>query len=333
MNKLYLGIDTSNYKTSIAITDANDEIVYERSEFLEVEQGERGLRQSVAFFKHSNALPLFIEEAANKVDFSNLAAISVSTRPRRVEGSYMPVFLAGENAARQLAAALDAPLYRFSHQEGHVHAVLTSYSSELLDADNCDSKCIMYHLSGGTSEILLCEKDAEGYRTEIIGGTKDISIGQLLDRIGVKLGFPFPSGSYLDKIASKILETREGKKSSVQIKAKDCYFNLSGLETQAMRIIEAASEDEIESEIEEYIADIFIAIAKLIFNTANESGAKFGVNKVYIAGGVAASSTIRELIKEYNAGGDISIIFGDARLSGDNAVGIARLGRINYENK
>ena len=120
----YLGIDTSNYKTSIALTDSINDVLYARSEYLQVPEGKRGLRQSEAFFHHSNRLPEYIEELCGKVYTSAIAAVGVSTRPRRAEGSYMPCFLAGFNAAREIAAVLGIPLHEFSHQEGHAAAII-----------------------------------------------------------------------------------------------------------------------------------------------------------------------------------------------------------------
>lgn len=320
MKDLFLGIDTSNYKTSVAITDENDNIVFERSEYLEVEQGERGLRQSVAFFKQSNALPLFIKEALNHVNPSDIAAVAVSSRPRRVEGSYMPVFLAGLNAAQMISAALDIPLYEFSHQEGHAHAVLTSCGEAVPD------RCLMYHLSGGTTEILDCRRDSSGYLMDIVGGTLDISFGQLLDRIGVKLGYKFPSGAYLDQIAA---ETEITEKAPL-IKQQNGYFNLSGLETASMRRIDKEKEEGVSHS--SLISVIFRQIAQLIYSTAVELSSELGIQDVYISGGVASSSTIRKLIAAYNDSG-LNIVFGDSRLSGDNAVGTARLGRLIHTEK
>ena len=117
MSELYLGIDTSNYKTSIAVTDGNNDVVYQRSEYLEVPEGNRGLRQSECFFRHSNILPQYFEELAKTVDVHRIVSVGVSSRPRRVEGSYMPCFLAGVNAAKQTAAILGIPLHEFSHQD------------------------------------------------------------------------------------------------------------------------------------------------------------------------------------------------------------------------
>ena len=77
-NRYCLGIDTSNYKTSVAITDQDNNIIFEKSDFLEVEHGALGLRQSIAFFKHVNVLPSFIDEALSVVDRSKICCISVS---------------------------------------------------------------------------------------------------------------------------------------------------------------------------------------------------------------------------------------------------------------
>ena len=307
MSRLFLGIDTSNYKTSLSIIDENRNIVFNRSEYLDVKQGERGLRQSDAFFKQSNNLPVFIREAFDSVNPSNIVAIGVSTRPRRVEGSYMPCFLAGHNLAMELGAALQIPVFEFSHQEGHF-AAITDQSNRIG----------FFHLSGGTTEFLLCEEDDLGYKMEIVGGTKDISIGQLLDRIGVELGYSFPSGMYLDKIAA---ESEASSSIVPKMKLDDGYFNLSGVETKLTRYIQ---EGHTESEIKSMIAEVFDKIAKLLFNSADYLIEKYKIDTVYMAGGVASSSTIRKLIdRPY-------IRFGHAELSGDNAVGIGMLARKQY---
>lgn len=323
MSRLFLGIDTSNYKTSLSIIDENGNIVFNRSEYLEVKQGERGLRQSDAFFKQSNNLPVFVKDAFESVNAEDIAAIGVSTRPRRVEGSYMPCFLAGHNLALELGSALGIPVYEFSHQEGHfaaIHANCAKWgqsktvdfviSGTVLDA--------FFHLSGGTTEFLLCEEDDLGYKMEIVGGTKDISFGQVIDRIGVELGYSFPSGMYLDKIAT---ESKSSSSIIPKIKLDDGYFNLSGIETKLSRFIQDGHSEE---EINAMIAELFEKIAKLLVDSADYLIEKYDICTVYMAGGVASSETIRKLIdRPY-------IRFGQPELSGDNAVGIAMLARKQY---
>lgn len=308
MNDLTLGIDTSNYKTSVAVTDPEGGTVFQRSEFLKVEQGERGLRQSVAFFRHSQVLPLFIEDVFQHVDAENIRTVAVSDRPRNVEGSYMPVFLAGTNAGRILAAALGAEYQTFSHQEGHIAAALSTIPK-------IESPFLFFHLSGGTTECLLCRRKERGYQVEIVGGTKDISIGQLLDRAGVKLGYSFPAGKYLDQIAgSEPVSVRPGK-----IKIKDGYFNLSGTETQVLRSIDENGDA--------VIPGLFERIGALLRDSASDLASRYIIRDVILAGGVAASNTIRlqaESWTEETTG--CRIHFGSRELSGDNAVGISLLG-------
>ncbi len=318
MNPLTLGIDTSNYKTSVAITDASGRILYQRSEFLKVERGERGLRQSVAFFQHCQVLPLFIEEAMSAVNPREIVAIAASARPRRVEGSYMPVFLSGTQTGSVLAAALQVPLYTFSHQEGHIEAILSSLpdlSAPDAPSDVRERPFLLFHLSGGTTECLLCRQQADGYEAEIVGGTKDISIGQLLDRTGVLLGYDFPAGKYLDRIAM----TQPVTELPTRVKINNGYFNLSGMETQVLRWAKEHGDG--------IVPGVFERIQALLHDTAVYLSRKYHVDTVIMAGGVSASATLRKYSAGWSEKQDgCRILFGDPVLSGDNAVGISLLG-------
>lgn len=309
MAKVVLGIDTSNYKTSVALTDENGSIRYQRSEFLKVEQGKRGLRQSVAFFHHCQVLPSFIEEAFQTVDPKEIVSVAVSSRPRNVEGSYMPVFLSGVQTGTVISSALQVPMNCFSHQEGHIEAILSTLPPMP------QKPFLLFHLSGGTTECLLCERTSEGYAVEIVGGTKDISVGQLLDRTGVQLGYDFPAGKYLDRIAmERSFTVFPGK-----IRIQDGFFNLSGTETQVMKSIEEKGD--------EVVPGIFYRIQQLLHDTAVQLSRKYEVDTVVMAGGVSASETLRkyaDLWQEQRDG--CRILFGDPVLSGDNAVGISLLG-------
>jgi N6-L-threonylcarbamoyladenine synthase len=107
MNKVFLGIDTSNYRTSAAMIDADGSILAQKAVLLDVPEGKRGLRQSEAFFMHSNRLPDYIGELFGSVDPSDIKAVGVSERPRRIEGSYMPCFLAGVNASSAFTTLME----------------------------------------------------------------------------------------------------------------------------------------------------------------------------------------------------------------------------------
>lgn len=306
MNKYSLGIDTSNYKTSVAITDERGAAVWSRSELLDVKRGELGLRQSDAFFKHSNRLPDFIREAFAAVSPEKIACIAVSNAPRRVERSYMPVFLAGVNSAQIAANSLRVPLYTFSHQEGHIVAILGDIERDL-ERDIC-----VFHLSGGTTEVLLCRKQGAHIECDIVGGTLDISFGQLLDRIGVLLGYEFPAGKYLDETA--LASSKDDDSINLgRVKISDSgMFNLSGIETKLKN-----------SEISDaHVKALFNLIIDTLKNEISYVKSKYGTADFYFAGGVSSSRYIQSAMPEYR--------WSTPELSGDNAVGISRLGGLAY---
>ena len=199
MKEYVLGIDTSNYTTSVAIIDDDFNVICDNRIMLSVKKGERGLRQQEALFQHTVNLPELLQKSIVPEMRSSIKAVCVSSRPRPVTGSYMPCFLAGISAAKAIAAATGASYLEYSHQEGHVAAIDPMEDEEFLS----------YHLSGGTCELLHVARTGNGYDIEIIGGSKDISIGQLLDRTGVALGYDFPCGKALDSIADRDNKTNE----------------------------------------------------------------------------------------------------------------------------
>ena len=235
-NKLFLGIDTSNYTTSVALCDYNGEIVLNLKRLLPVAEGERGLRQSDALFAHTKNLPLIMDELSRFLDANyperEIAAIGVSKTPRDVEGSYMPCFLSGVAIASSLSATLGCPSVSFSHQSGHVMAAL--YSSGRLDLLEKKEQFAAFHVSGGTTEILLLTPGDGGFSVELIGGTADINAGQAIDRTGVMMGMRFPCGREMESIIGE--SDIALHKTRISVKGLTC--NLSGVENQTKKMYE-----------------------------------------------------------------------------------------------
>ena len=148
----FLGIDTSNYTTSAAVFDGSGGENVGR--LLDVPAGALGLRQSEALFQHVKRLPGLLHQLKERGLLRDIAAVAASTRPRAVEGSYMPCFLAGEGQGRALADALDVPFVPVSHQQGHLAAA--AWSAGRMDL--LDRPFLAWHLSGGTTELLLDRK-------------------------------------------------------------------------------------------------------------------------------------------------------------------------------
>lgn len=318
-----LGLDTSNYTTSAAVVDEKLNIVCEFREVLKVKQGERGLRQSQALFEHIGNLP----EVIRGMDFDSgglIAAVAVSERPRRIEGSYMPVFKAGEAVGKSFSCLTGAKYFGFSHQEGHIAAAL--YSTELEKRAEAGEEFLSLHLSGGTTEMLMCRRDMRtgGYETQIVGCTKDISLGQLIDRIGVSMGLEFPCGAAMDRHA---LESRESDAEFCRIKVRGGELNISGIETQIQRYIKNTAVGGVVSD------DMKLSISSALFRRVGQAIAdmieqgrqKTGIKPVIVAGGVASSSFIRKMLSS-----EPDLFFGSPGLSSDNAVGTAILGMKRY---
>lgn len=307
MNAQYIGIDTSCYTTSAACAE-NGSIVSDRRTMLRVASGERGLRQSDGVFQHVRNLAEIMPMLMADAERTRIKAVAVSTRPRPEQDSYMPVFIAGKTAAITLANALDVRLIELSHQQGHVRAAL--YGNEQL----MGRRFLGMHISGGTTEIFTVGTNLE---IGLIGGCADLHAGQLVDRVGVSLGMPFPSGKHMEALASE-KSGEPAVRLPIWVRGTQCSF--SGTESAAQRLIERGTDGaDIAYAVYDAMARTF---HKLIVNAADESG----LDCVLIAGGVASSGLLRKMLRERMAKrGHVDVRFGELRLSSDNAVGIALL--------
>ena len=210
-----IGIDTSNYTTSIASFNGINGTNCSR--LLPVKLGELGLRQSDAVFSHIKSLPELSDRLFSDIEEKSIYAVGVSTRPRAVEGSYMPCFMVGYSHAKLLSDAFHVPLITVSHQQGHVAAAL--WSAGRLDL--MDRSHLAWHLSGGTTELLLVKPEGKNVVCTKIGGTTDISAGQLIDRTGQLLQLPFPSGKYLD-----VLSAQSKRQDVFLVRCENSFFSL-----------------------------------------------------------------------------------------------------------
>ena len=309
--RIILGIDTSNYTTSVALMYDDGELIANIKRPLPVSEGERGLRQSEAVFAHIKNIPSAMEEAKMLLRGRAPAAVGVSERPRNKEGSYMPCFLSGVAVAEAVSASVGVPLYRFSHQCGHVMAALYSSGSEAL----MEKRFAAFHVSGGTTELLLVKGGEIGFDAELVGGTKDLNAGQVIDRIGVFLGMPFPAGPHLERAALEY----SGKIPSKKVSVDGTYSNLSGLENMAHKIYEESGNVSMTAAfVFEYLGN---AIALMCDNLVKT----YGDMPFVFAGGVMCNSIIRNKLKS-----KFDAHFAEPLMSADNAVGIAELTRISF---
>lgn len=305
---LTLGFDTSNYTTSVAAFDGVGG--KNCSRLLDVKPGELGLRQSDALFAHVKRLPELMQALSGEVRLQGVTAIGVSTRPRAIEGSYMPCFLAGWSQASCLSSLLGVPLYEFSHQQGHIAASLWSAGRlELLHTPH-----LAWHLSGGTTELLLVEPEGKAVAARRIGGTSDISAGQLIDRTGKLLSLAFPAGKALDA-----LSCTSSCKERYRVKLNGLDFSFSGIQNKAENFFAAGNSA---ADTARFVMNCIVGC---IADVTRAAGLLYPGLPVVFSGGVASNSLLRQRMQEF------APIFAQPQYSTDNAMGIAVLAALQEE--
>lgn len=313
MSELYLGIDTSNYTSSCAVYNAENDTFLSLKKLLPVEHGNLGLRQSDAVFHHTKNLPPLLCELFQDISDSP-DAIGVSYAPRDCDGSYMPCFSVGEGYASVISAAFTTPIHRFSHQAGHVAAALWSSGQKNL----LEKEFIAFHFSGGTTDMLHVTPDNNKiFNIDTISASLDLKAGQAVDRAGVMLGLQFPAGKEIDKLACQ--STKEFRTKPF-LKNGSCSF--SGLENKCRTM---KNNNEADCDIAKYCIDYITDAVRLMTEHAL---LEFGDLPLIYAGGVMSNSIIRNKISTEFGGH-----FASPDYSSDNAAGTSYLAYIKEQRK
>ncbi len=291
----FFGIDTSCYTTSVAKV-SEGKVISDGRIMLSVPQGGRGLRQSEAVFAHiKNVQQLFLDYKT-----ADIQAVGYSKKPCDRQMSYMPVFVVGESFAVSWAKLLGIPAVSLTHQHGHIY-------SAFIGRNIGKGVYCALHVSGGTLDLLEVTIEGSIKSIKKIGGTKDITCGQLIDRVGVKAGLPFPAGKHIEEIYKT-----DNEKFAVTVNGLEA--NLSGAETQALRALEAGKDNaEVLSGVIDTVAE---TISALIENAS-------GYKNFIFAGGVMSNSVIRSKAEQTCAKAGAECILTDKKYCSDNAAGIA----------
>lgn len=318
MTDCYIGIDTSNYTTSVSLCDEGGCVIANLKTPLPVKEGSRGLRQSDAVFEHVRNLPMLMQALGKVIKEGEYRpkAVGVSVSPRNADGSYMPCFLSGKAAAYAFAAAEGLPVYEFSHQNGHVRAALYSSGAE---QKLMDRPFFAFHVSGGTTELLAVTPKGADFEVTLVGETDDINAGQAIDRVGVAMGLSFPCGRELEQLATAF----SGKPYRHSVCVRDGRCSLSGAENIALRIYGETKDREAAA------AFLFDFIGKTLIAMGESAEARFGKHPILFAGGVMSNRLMRGgLSSRFEA------YFAEPEFSADNAAGIALLcrGRAMLDN-
>ncbi|HHY15035.1 MAG TPA: O-sialoglycoprotein endopeptidase [Firmicutes bacterium] len=302
--RVALGVDTSNYTTSLCLLAENGKIIADRRKYLKVASGSRGLRQSEALFQHIENLPLLTADFPLNLGAGQLAAVGVSVQPRPQKGSYLPVFLPGTSFSRALANIFSIPCYEFTHQEMHIWSGIASGGGPL------QKEFLTVHLSGGTTELTFVGRREDwSLQVELWGGTSDLHAGQFLDRLGVKLGLDFPAGPALEQMAQRAQRT-----IAAPFSHREGAVSFSGPLTALERMV-----GQVEPEI--LAASCLQVLSRTLINWITWAQGRTECRDLLLVGGVAANSLIRtELVAALPAW---NLYFAGPNYSVDNAYGAA----------
>lgn len=309
-----LGFDTSCYTTSAAVIAEDGQVIAFSRKLLPVEAGQCGLRQSEAVFAHIKQMPTVMENLRsqlNQVSGTKLCAVCASRTPRNTENSYMPVFSVGLSHAKAVAAALGVPCYETDHQSGHIAA-------GTIGNPTMPARFTALHLSGGTTELL----NVNGSQISQIGGSMDLHAGQMVDRVGVRLGLPFPSGPHLEALAMKCSESTTAL-LPCNMENEDLYCHFSGAETKVYQLLQSKTYTS-----ERLAAEVYDLLARTVARLLIAGCSTNGTDAALVVGGVSSSALFRKLLTERlrKSRAGFKVFFGNPEYSGDNAAGVALIG-------
>lgn len=285
MSRYTLGIDTSNYATSLAVFDTAGEVVCAKKRFLPVKQGQLGLRQSDALFHHTAALPEMLAQLNTEFDLTqDPGGRRVPTSPAG-RGQLYALFLAGVNAAQAFALAKGIPLVYTTHQQGHAAAALFAAKG----AELFHQKVLLFHISGGTTDLLLCDQVKN---IQMLGTSTDLYAGQAVDRVGVKLGFDFPAGAMVSEMAAQCDETIKPRSS-----VKEMQCSLSGLGKQCNALLASGQSPA-------YVCKYcLLCVADTVVKMTAQRSGSIRAARWYAPGGVMSSDVIRSWVQQRLPGG------------------------------
>lgn len=309
-----LAFDTSAYTTSLALVTRSGKILADKRRILPVPEGQRGLRQSEAFFHHIRNLPELLEEIETLLQAHPPHVVAASNAPRNLPDSYMPVFRAGSSWARSTAVLLGIPYVERSHQEGHLWAAFLDCGEVVAP----DHPFLAVHISGGTTEAIVASLQLNGrIESRIAGQTGDLTAGKFVDRIGVAIGLPFPAGAALEGLAAT---ADSAGIPEAPIAVNQTKISFSGPLTALERMRDSFSPAIVAATAQQCLAN---SLERWLGNVIEQERDQLAERRVFIVGGVAANGLVRHALTMRLQTLGFEAVFAAPSFSTDNALGVA----------
>ncbi len=309
-----LAIETSCDETAAAVVRNGREV---RSNIIssqiELHKLYGGVVPEIASRKHIEKINQVIEEAIKeaKVSLQDMDAIGVTCGPGLVGA-----LLVGVAQAKAISFAIDRPLIGVHHIEGHICA-------NYIENKDLEPPFLCLVVSGGHTHLVMV-KDYGEY--EVIGRTRDDAAGEAFDKVARAIGLGYPGGPQIDKLA------REGNKEAIafpraQIEGAPYDFSFSGLKSAVLNhlnLLEMKKQDINPADIAASFQD---AVVDVLVSRTIAAAKDYGMDKVAIAGGVAANSALREAMKTSCTNNSLKLYYPSPIYCTDNA---AMIGTASY---
>lgn len=311
---LILGIESSCDDTSLALLDISKQghtILFEKTASqIDVHKKYGGVVPEIAGRMHAEKIVPLIDAALERQPKPD--AIAVTAGPGLITG-----LLVGVEAARALSYALDIPLIRTNHIEGHL------YSVELQEKKQIQFPALCLIVSGGHTELILM-KDHGKYK--LLGATRDDAAGECFDKVAKLLGLPYPGGPQISKLA----ETGNTKAINFprpMMKEENYLFSFAGLKTSALYWLR---DNKLDNKIttNDFCASFEQAIVDVLITKTIKAATKYKPKSIILAGGVSANKKLRQTLDEavQNNFSDTQFMIPQLKYAMDNGAMIAMAG-------
>lgn len=318
---IVLGIETSCDETAVGVVEDRTTL---RSNVIasqiELHAPYGGVVPEVAARAHLQLLAPTIDRALVEagVGLSDVDAIAVTAGP-----GLIGALLVGVAGAKGLALAHGTPLVAVNHLRGHLEAAQLEHGLLTVPGLAGERRPRVGGLlvSGGHTSLLRLEDDDRFHQ---LGGTLDDAVGEAFDKIARFLGLGYPGGPIIDRLA------RDGDPTAYRFPramlGQGYDVSLSGLKTAVIRELRRRQADGEEPHLPDVAASFQAAVIDVLVHKTLAAAQAEGFDRVVLAGGVAANSSLRERLREELADVDVELLVPAVDLCTDNGAMIAAAG-------
>ena len=325
MNDIYiLGIESSCDDTSAAVIK-NGYLLSNITASQAVHKAYGGVVPELASRAHQQNIVPVVDQALKQAGITKeqLSAITVTLGPGLMGSLHV-----GVSFAKGLATSLDIPLIEANHLQGHILAHFILTEGEELRVPLFPYLCLM--VSGGNSQIVKVNAYND---MEILGQTIDDAAGEAMDKCSKVMGFGYPGGPIIDKLA------RQGNPNAYTFAKPHIAgldYSFSGLKTSFLYFLRdeiKKDPDFVEHHKEDLAASLQKTIVDILMKKLTQAVKETGITEVALSGGVSANTALREAFKTRQDNKQWTIYIPKFGYTTDNAAMIAITGYYKYLDK